>query len=56
MSPAVSVESVRELEPLILRHAAAAEADRKMVPEVMSALVDAGMFRMWIPKASAAKR
>ena len=51
MSPAVSVESVRELEPLILRHAAAAEADRKMAPEVMSALVDAGMFRMWIPKA-----
>ena len=42
---------VRDLEPLLLRHAAAAEANRKMAPEVMAALVDTGLLRMWVPKA-----
>ena len=42
---------VRDLEPLILRHAATAEVNRKMAPEVMAALVDTGLLRMWIPKA-----
>src|ERR1044072_2373196 len=42
---------VRDLEPLLLRHAAAAEANRKMAPEVMAALVDTGLLRMWGPKA-----
>ena len=50
MTTAVSVETVRELEPLIRRHAGSAEANARMAPEVMSALVDAGLFRMWIPK------
>jgi alkylation response protein AidB-like acyl-CoA dehydrogenase len=42
---------VRDLEPLILRHAATAEVNRKMAPEVMAALVDSGLLRMWIPRA-----
>src|SRR5688572_3857858 len=42
---------VRDLEPLILRHAATAEVNRKMAPEVMAALVDTGLLRMWIPRA-----
>lgn len=42
---------VRDLEPMILRHAAAAEVNRKMAPEVMAALVDTGLLRMWIPQA-----
>ena len=42
---------VDDLEPLILRHAEAAEKNRKMAPEVMSALAETGLLRMWIPKA-----
>jgi alkylation response protein AidB-like acyl-CoA dehydrogenase len=48
---AVTSESIAELEPLIRQHADQAEAKRIMAPEVMSALVDAGVMRMWIPKA-----
>lgn len=51
MATAVSVETIRELEPLIRRHAGSAEANGRMAPEVMSALIDAGLFRMWIPAA-----
>ncbi len=47
----VSVATAHELEPLIRRHSAEAEANRKMSPEVMSALVDGGFLRMWIPKS-----
>src|SRR4051812_5289735 len=45
------MQVVHDLEPLIRRNADAAEVARKMAPEVMSALVEAGLFRMWIPKA-----
>jgi alkylation response protein AidB-like acyl-CoA dehydrogenase len=36
---------------MILRHAATAEVNRKMAPKVMSALIDTGLLRMWIPRA-----
>ena len=45
------LQIARDLEPMILRHAATAEVNRKMAPEVMAALVDTGLLRMWIPKA-----
>jgi alkylation response protein AidB-like acyl-CoA dehydrogenase len=53
MDPATGdlMQVVRDLEPLIRAHATASEANRKMAPEVMSQLVEAGLFRMWIPKA-----
>jgi alkylation response protein AidB-like acyl-CoA dehydrogenase len=41
---------VEQLRPLIQEHATAAEANRRMAPEVMTALVDAGLLRMWIPE------
>jgi indole-3-acetate monooxygenase len=50
-APAVSLDTVAGVEPLIRRHAANAECRREMAPEVMSAFVDAGLFRMWVPKA-----
>ena len=61
-SPAVSYRSampitatmqdkVAELTPLIRARATSAEANRRMAPEVMAALVDTGLFRMWIPRA-----
>jgi indole-3-acetate monooxygenase len=42
---------VAQLRPLIAAHAADAETNRKMAPEVMEALVDADLMRMWIPQA-----
>ena len=46
-----ALQSVRDVEPIILRHAASAEANRRMAPEVMAALVETGLLRMWIPRA-----
>jgi len=46
-----ALQIVRDVEPIILRHAGTAEANRKMAPEVMATLVDSGLLRMWIPKA-----
>jgi indole-3-acetate monooxygenase len=51
MATVDSMQIVRDLEPLILRHADTAEVNRKMAPEVMEALVDTGLLKMWIPKA-----
>jgi alkylation response protein AidB-like acyl-CoA dehydrogenase len=42
---------VERIQPLIEAHAADAEANRKMAPEVMAALVDSDLMRMWIPQA-----
>ncbi|MFN0090316.1 MAG: acyl-CoA dehydrogenase family protein [Acidimicrobiales bacterium] len=39
------------LDALIRTHAADAEANRRMAPEVMAAIVDAGLLRLWIPQA-----
>jgi alkylation response protein AidB-like acyl-CoA dehydrogenase len=50
-APAVSLDTVHELDTLIRCHATSAESRREMAPEVMSAFVDAGLFRMWTPKA-----
>ena len=45
------LQIVQDLEPTILRHAATAEDNREMAPEVMSALVDSGLLKMWVPEA-----
>jgi alkylation response protein AidB-like acyl-CoA dehydrogenase len=50
-APAVSLDTVQDLKELIRCHATSAESRREMAPEVMSAFVDAGLFRMWIPRA-----
>lgn len=42
---------VDAIEPVIRRHAADAERSRRMAPEVMTAVVDAGLLRMWVPAA-----
>ncbi|MFN0027774.1 MAG: acyl-CoA dehydrogenase family protein [Acidimicrobiales bacterium] len=41
---------VASVADLIREHANAAEANRRMAPEVMTALIDTGMFRMWAPR------
>lgn len=45
------LQRVRELEPLIREHAAAAERDRRMPKPVSDAMRDAGFFRMYRPEA-----
>ena len=42
---------IAQVEPVVRQHAAAAEAERRLPPEVMNALIDAGMFRTWVPRA-----
>ena len=50
MGPTDLLKSIRDIEPVIRRNAASSEADRKMAPEVMEALKESGVFRMWVPQ------
>jgi alkylation response protein AidB-like acyl-CoA dehydrogenase len=43
--------AVRELEPMVRRHAAEAEGARRLSAPVVEALRAAGLYRMWRPKA-----
>ena len=47
----ITAKTVAKLEPLIRKHADKSEDARKMAPEVMDALVDSGVLRMWVPEA-----
>src|SRR5690348_15548144 len=42
---------VAQVEPVLRRYAATAEADRQLAPEAITALLDAGLFQTWVPKA-----
>jgi alkylation response protein AidB-like acyl-CoA dehydrogenase len=44
------LSSVRQLEPLIREHAEAAEQQRRLSQPVVTALADAGIFRMYTPR------
>jgi alkylation response protein AidB-like acyl-CoA dehydrogenase len=44
-------EIVARVEPVLRAYAAAAEAERRLAPEAMTALIDAGIFRTWVPRA-----
>jgi alkylation response protein AidB-like acyl-CoA dehydrogenase len=45
------LHSVRALEPLIRAHAEEAERNHRLSPPVVAALKEAGLFRMYLPKA-----
>lgn len=42
---------VRDVEPIVRKYAAQAEANRRMAPEAVRAIVDVGLMRTWTPKA-----
>jgi len=42
---------VARVEPILRAYAPAAEAARRLTPEAMTALIDAGVFRTWVPRA-----
>lgn len=42
---------VSEVEPVIRQYAAFGERERQLAPEVVEALRDAGLFRVWTPRA-----
>ena len=44
-------EIVARVEPVLRAYAPAAEAERRLAPEAMAALIDAGVFRTWVPRA-----
>ena len=49
--PTSLADAVAAVEPVIRRHAAGAEHNRVMAPEVMDALISSGLLRMWVPTA-----
>jgi alkylation response protein AidB-like acyl-CoA dehydrogenase len=44
-------ELVTRVGPTVRRYAARAEAERRLAPEVVEALHEAGVFRIWVPRA-----
>jgi alkylation response protein AidB-like acyl-CoA dehydrogenase len=44
-------EMLAQVEPVLRRYAPVAEAARQLPPELAKALIDAGMFRVWTPRA-----
>src|SRR5215213_4125375 len=48
MSPAAIVAQV---DPVIRQYAAQGERDRRLAPAVIDAMLDAGVFRAWVPRA-----
>jgi indole-3-acetate monooxygenase len=44
-------EIVTQIEPTLRRFAPQAEAERRLAPEAMTAMVDAGVFRSLVPRA-----
>lgn len=43
-------DMVAKVEPVLRKHAAQAEAERRLAPEAMNALIDAGVTRSLLPK------
>jgi alkylation response protein AidB-like acyl-CoA dehydrogenase len=42
---------VAQVAPVIRRYADQGERDRRLAPEVVDAMLDAGVFRAWVPRA-----
>nr|WSY49059.1 flavin-dependent monooxygenase [Streptomyces sp. NBC_00886] len=49
-SDAGLVERVRAIQPLVREHALRTEQERRVTPEVVAALTDAGIYRMNVPR------
>jgi indole-3-acetate monooxygenase len=45
------LDRVREIAPIIREHAASAEQERRLARPVVDAMIKAGLFRLWTPKA-----
>src|SRR5882672_7577338 len=50
-APAIALKAVEEIEPILREHAAAAERERRLATPVAKALSDAGLYRLWRPRA-----
>jgi|SRR5579883_1793552 alkylation response protein AidB-like acyl-CoA dehydrogenase len=44
-------EIVARVAPVLRQYAAAGETERRLAPQAVEAMIDAGVFRAWIPKA-----
>src|SRR5437899_11073091 len=47
----VAGKMIGEVEPVLRKYAAQAEADRRLAPEAINAIVEAGLMRTWTPRA-----
>jgi alkylation response protein AidB-like acyl-CoA dehydrogenase len=43
-------QMLARVEPVLRKYAPVAEAQRQLAPEAVEALIDAGMFRTWVPR------
>ena len=50
-SPTTPEAMIAQVEPVVRKHAAHAEANRRLAPEVIDALHDAGVLRSLMPRA-----
>jgi len=50
-APAIPLKAVEAIEPIIREHAQAAERERRLAAPVAKALSDAGLYRLWRPRA-----
>ncbi len=50
-SPSTAEAIIDRVTPVIRQYAAQSEADRRLAPALVDAMVDAGVFRVWTPKA-----
>jgi alkylation response protein AidB-like acyl-CoA dehydrogenase len=47
----VLLARLQDLGPLVARHRAAIEAEGRLPPDLFAALAEAGLFRLWLPRA-----
>src|SRR5689334_19926598 len=50
-APSTADEIIARVTPVIRRHAAVGETERRLAPEAVTAMIDAGVFRLWTPEA-----
>src|SRR6266545_7851392 len=44
-------EMLAQVDPIVRKYAMTAELERRLAPEAVDALIDAGLFRTWVPRA-----
>src|SRR5438094_340427 len=50
-TPSTPDEIIAQVAPVLRQYAAQGEAERKLAPQAVEAMIDAGVFRAWIPRA-----
>jgi len=49
-SERIAEKMIGEVGPVLLKYATQAETDRRLAPEAVNAILDAGLMRTWTPR------